>query len=133
MVLARGGLLRPLALSVASLIVLLAGARARLQAPLILGGATLLALAVDTLWPVAAQLPRWVTIGAVGLLLLWLGATAEHRLTQLRDAERRFRASSQTGPSVLRLRGVQAGLATCHEPPTPSPLASPGPVSGAYV
>ncbi len=98
LVLARGGLARPLALSVASLFVLLAGARARLQAPLVLGGATLLVLAVDALWPVAAQVPRWVTIGTVGLLLLWLGATAEHRLSELREVRRRFRDLEPDGP-----------------------------------
>jgi hypothetical protein len=40
---------------------------------------------------VAAQLPRWVTIGAAGLLLLWLGATAERRLARLRQLHEQFK------------------------------------------
>ncbi|HET6748746.1 MAG TPA: hypothetical protein VFL71_05750, partial [Actinomycetes bacterium] len=84
------GAARPLLLSAAALLVLLAGARARLQAPLVLGAATLLLLGVDAVAPVAAQLPRWLTIGAAGLLLLWLGATAERRLERLRRLRRQF-------------------------------------------
>jgi hypothetical protein len=38
----------------------------------------------------AARLPRWATIGGSGLLLLWLGATAERRLARLRRLRRRF-------------------------------------------
>jgi hypothetical protein len=78
------GLVRPLLLSGGALAVLLAGARPRLQAPLVLGAGTLVGLAADAVLPVAAQLPRWVSVGGAGLLLLWLGATAERRLTRLR-------------------------------------------------
>jgi len=88
-----GGAARPLLLTGAALLVVLAGARARLQAPLVLGGVTLLALGLDALAPVAAQLPRWVTIGAAGLLLLWLGATAERRLARLRELREQFKES----------------------------------------
>jgi hypothetical protein len=86
-----GGAARPLLLTGGALLVVLAGARARLQAPLVLGGVTLLALGLDALAPVAAQLPRWVTIGAAGLLLLWLGATAERRLARLRELREQFK------------------------------------------
>jgi hypothetical protein len=79
------GLVRPLLLSGGALAVLLAGARARLQAPLVLGAGTLVGLAADAALPVAAQLPRWVSVGGAGLLLLWLGATAERRLARLRQ------------------------------------------------
>ncbi|HEX6674634.1 MAG TPA: hypothetical protein VF486_06380, partial [Actinomycetes bacterium] len=82
----RGGMTRPLLLSAAALLVLLAGARAGLQAPLVLGAVTLLGLGADAVLPVAAQLPRWITIGLTGLLLLWLGATAERQLTRLSHA-----------------------------------------------
>ncbi len=88
-----GGAARPLLLTGGALLVVLAGARARLQAPLVLGGVTLLALGLDALAPVAAQLPRWVTIGAAGLLLLWLGATAERRLARLRELREQFKES----------------------------------------
>jgi hypothetical protein len=88
-----GGAARPLLLTGAALLVVLAGARARLQAPLVLGGVTLLVLGLDAVAPVAAQLPRWVTIGAAGLLLLWLGATAERRLARLRALREQFKES----------------------------------------
>jgi hypothetical protein len=88
-----GGAARPLLLTGGALLVVLAGARARLQAPLVLGGGTLLVLGLDALAPVAAQLPRWVTIGAAGLLLLWLGATAERRLARLRELREQFKES----------------------------------------
>ncbi len=82
----RDGRARPLLLTAAALLVLLAGARAGLQAPLVLGAVTLLGLGADAVLPVAAQLPRWITIGLTGLLLLWLGATAERQLTRLSHA-----------------------------------------------
>jgi len=97
LVIDRGGLGRPLLLTAGALLVVLAGARARLQAPLVLGAVTLVGLGVDAVVPVAAQLPRWVTIGAAGLLLLWLGATAERRLTQLRELRQRFQDLEQDG------------------------------------
>jgi hypothetical protein len=88
--LAEADPVRPLLLSVAALAVLLAGAQYRLQAPIVLGAATLVILAIDTLAPVAAQLPRWLVIGTIGAVLLWLGATAERRILQLRALGRRF-------------------------------------------
>ncbi|MEV4195128.1 SCO7613 C-terminal domain-containing membrane protein, partial [Streptomyces toxytricini] len=60
-----------------------------LQAPLLLGGACLAAVAVHELAPyvvqVAGLLPRWVLPALAGLLLLAVGATYEKRL---RDARR---------------------------------------------
>jgi hypothetical protein len=88
-----GGTARPLLLTGAAVLVVLAGAGARLQAPLVLGGGTLLVLGLDAVAPVAAQLPRWVTIGAAGLLLLWLGATAERRLARLRELREQLKES----------------------------------------
>ncbi|PWK68727.1 hypothetical protein BCL76_107188 [Streptomyces sp. CG 926] len=87
------GWMRPLLLGVAALVVTLLGARRRLQAPLLLGGAVLAAVAVHELAPyvvqVAGALPRWVPPALAGLLLLAVGATYERRL---RDA-RRLRAA----------------------------------------
>ncbi|WP_405532180.1 hypothetical protein OG592_31660 [Streptomyces avidinii] len=87
------GWLRPLLLGVAALAVTLAGAQRRLQAPLLLGGAVLAAVALHELAPyvvqVAGALPRWVPPALAGLLLLAVGATYERRL---RDA-RRLRAA----------------------------------------
>ncbi|SEN93903.1 hypothetical protein SAMN05216267_101385 [Actinacidiphila rubida] len=89
--------LRPLLLGVAALAVTLAGARHRLRAPLLLGGAVLTADAVHELAPAIAQslglVPRWAPLAAVGLLLLFLGATYEQRLAdgrRLRDHLRRL-------------------------------------------
>ena len=93
----QDGVARPLLLTAGALLVVLAGARARLQAPLVLGAVTLLALGVDAVWPVAAQLPRWATIGAAGLLLLWLGATADRRLGQLRELRQRLQGLEHHG------------------------------------
>lgn len=86
------GLIRPVVLGVAAAAVTAAGARWQLQAPLVIGTGTLAILALDTLGPVAAELPRWLTIAVVGAVVLWLGATADRRLTQLRRARDRFSA-----------------------------------------
>lgn len=75
--------IRSLALGAAALGVTVWGARARLQAPVALGGLTLAVVAVRELAPWVAELmgvlPRWVPIAAGGLLLLVVGATYEAR------------------------------------------------------
>ncbi|MFB6874159.1 SCO7613 C-terminal domain-containing membrane protein [Streptomyces sp. NPDC056323] len=81
--------LRPLLLGVAALVITLAGARLRLQALLLIGGAVLALDAVHELAPYVVQvvgaLPRWLPPALAGLLLLVVGATYEQRL---RDARR---------------------------------------------
>ncbi|WP_328297679.1 hypothetical protein OG389_07500 [Streptomyces sp. NBC_00435] len=81
--------LRPLLLGAGALAVTLAGARRRLRAPLLLGGATLVAVALHELTPYVIQvvdaLPRWLPPALAGVLLLAVGATYEKRL---RDARR---------------------------------------------
>lgn len=80
--------LRPLLLGAAALAVTLTGAHRRLQAPLLLGGAVLAAVALHELAPyvvqVAGALPRWVPPALAGLLLLVVGATYEKRLRDVR-------------------------------------------------
>ncbi|MGW6569332.1 SCO7613 C-terminal domain-containing membrane protein [Streptomyces sp. NPDC054975] len=80
---------RPLLLGVAALVVTLLGARFRLQALLVLGGAVLALDALHELAPYVVQavgaLPRWLPPALAGLLLLAVGATYEQRL---RDARR---------------------------------------------
>ncbi|MHC3471642.1 SCO7613 C-terminal domain-containing membrane protein [Streptomyces sp. 7R007] len=80
---------RPLLLGAAALLTTLLGARHRLQAPLALGGATLVLDALHELAPYLVQLtgalPRWAPPALAGLLLLALGATYEQRI---RDARR---------------------------------------------
>ncbi len=74
--------------AIAAFLVLLVGARGRLQAPLVLGAATLVALALDLVAPEAARLPRWTVLAAAGALLLWAGATFERRREDLRRETR---------------------------------------------
>ncbi|MFI1565864.1 SCO7613 C-terminal domain-containing membrane protein [Streptomyces sp. NPDC020490] len=79
---------RPLLLGTGALLVTLAGARQRLQAPLLLGGSVLVLDALHELAPYVVQvtdaLPRWVPPALAGLLLLALGATYESRLRDVR-------------------------------------------------
>ncbi|MFJ1599068.1 SCO7613 C-terminal domain-containing membrane protein [Streptomyces sp. NPDC088261] len=89
---------RPLLLGLAALAVTLAGARLRLQAPLVLGGAVLALVGLHELAPYVVQvvgaLPRWLPPALAGLLLLAVGATYEHRLRdarRLRDGLNRLR------------------------------------------
>ncbi|MEU8522065.1 hypothetical protein [Streptomyces sp. NPDC048577] len=80
---------RPLLLGLAALAVTLLGARFRLQAPLLLGGAVVLLVGTHELAPYVLRaveaLPRWLPPALAGLLLLGVGATYEQRL---RDARR---------------------------------------------
>lgn len=89
---------RPLLLGVAALVITLLGARFRLQALLLLGGAVLALVALHELAPyvvqVAGALPRWLPPALAGVLLLVVGATYEQRLRdarRLRDALGRMR------------------------------------------
>ncbi|MFH8474391.1 SCO7613 C-terminal domain-containing membrane protein [Streptomyces sp. NPDC018000] len=80
---------RPLLLGAAALVITLSGARLRLQALLLLGGAVLALDALHELAPYVVQvvgaLPRWLPPALAGVLLLAVGATYEQRL---RDARR---------------------------------------------
>jgi hypothetical protein len=62
------------------------GAVTHRQAPFVVGATVLLAVAVGRLAPLAPLLPRWLTLGAAGVVLLVLGATYEHRRQQAREA-----------------------------------------------
>jgi hypothetical protein len=92
--LSGAGLIRPALLGLAALIVVLVGARHRLQAPLALGGAVLLLDAVAQSFPYLADaynaIPRWVLVALAGALLLGVGATYERRIRGLRALQRRF-------------------------------------------
>lgn len=90
--------LRPLLLGAAALVITLLGARLRLQALLVLGGAVLALDALHELAPYVVQvvgaMPRWVAPALAGVLLLAVGATYEKRLREarrLRDALGRMR------------------------------------------
>ncbi|MFI5726457.1 SCO7613 C-terminal domain-containing membrane protein [Streptomyces cyaneofuscatus] len=79
---------RPLLLGVAALVITLLGAKYRLQALLLLGGAVLALVTLHELAPyvvqVAGALPRWLPPALAGLLLLAVGATYEQRLRDAR-------------------------------------------------
>jgi hypothetical protein len=92
--LAGGPLWRPLVLAGVALVVVLLGARGRLQAPLLIGGAVLAADALRLLGPYAAALPRWLVLAAAGALLLGIGATYEQRLRDLAGLRSRYAALS---------------------------------------
>ncbi|MEU6487719.1 hypothetical protein [Streptomyces sp. NPDC046887] len=91
----EGGALRPLLLGAATLAVTLAGARLRLVAPLVLGGAVLALTALHELAPYVVQavgvLPRWVPPALAGALLLAVGATYERRLGEVRRMRQALR------------------------------------------
>ncbi|MEO6205391.1 MAG: hypothetical protein ABIO67_08425, partial [Mycobacteriales bacterium] len=83
---------RPLLIGATALVVLLVGGRARLQAPLVFGGAVLAIDALQLLGPYAAALPRWLTLGGAGLLLVAVGATYEQRRRDVARLRERFGA-----------------------------------------
>lgn len=64
------------------------GAARRWSAPLYAGGGALAVLALVHLGPVAAGLPRWISLGALGLALLAAAVTWEDRRRDLAAAER---------------------------------------------
>jgi hypothetical protein len=70
---------RRLALGGGALAVVLAGAHARLQAPVVVGGAVLGVVAVHEVALVWDLLPRWIPLALAGLLLVGLAMTLERR------------------------------------------------------
>jgi hypothetical protein len=55
------------------------------RAPFVIGATTLAFVAVGLLGPDVLLLPRWLTLGTVGLVLLVVGATYEQRRRQARE------------------------------------------------
>jgi hypothetical protein len=83
-VLAEPGVpMRRLLLGLAALAVVLLGARARLQAPVVIGGSALAAVALHEIALVWDLLPRWIPLAAAGLLLIALAMTLERRRRDL--------------------------------------------------
>ncbi|TDN91116.1 hypothetical protein [Microbacterium sp. BK668] len=81
---------RVVALGVTALGLVVAGAVLRLQAPLVLGSAVLLIHAAAQLWPwisaVYIAVPWWLWLGIGGAVLIFLAATYERRVRQMRAA-----------------------------------------------
>ena len=79
---------RAAALGLGCLVLLLAGARVRWSAPVVVGGATGAVLVLAELAPYAAVVPQWLLLAAAGALLTAVGVTWEDRSTDARRAAR---------------------------------------------
>lgn len=84
--------LRGALVGMAAIAALAVGVALHWAAPFLAGAATTAVLAVRHLWPVAEALPRWITFGAVGLALLFVGITWEARRRDLAATTRYLRA-----------------------------------------
>jgi hypothetical protein len=84
------GWIRPAVLGVAAAGVAVLGARARLQAPLLVGAGVAVIDAGHLLAPSVLRLvrllPGWAPVAIIGVFLLWAGATYEARLRDLGKA-----------------------------------------------
>ncbi len=84
----------PVRLGVAAslaLVILLAGAWFRLQAPVVFGAIALLMVGIDASAPSLRHIPGWIPLAVAGALLVWIGITAEKRLAQIRSISAVFR------------------------------------------
>src|SRR4051794_434240 len=75
----------------AGLLLVLLGAQWRLACPLAAGAIAMTLVVLRVLGPEVAQLPRWVSLGVAGALLIGVGATWEKRLTEIRLTGNRLR------------------------------------------
>ncbi len=80
--------LRGALIGAAGVAVLAAGVWRRLASPFVLGAGTTALLALRHLQPYADAVPRWMSLGAVGLALLVVGVTWEARRRNLQTAGR---------------------------------------------
>ncbi len=71
----------------AAVLVLAAGVQQRLAAPFVLGAVSTGVLAVRHLEPIADAVPRWISLGGIGLVLLLVGVTWEARRRNLETAQ----------------------------------------------
>ncbi|MFG1813191.1 SCO7613 C-terminal domain-containing membrane protein [Kribbella sp. NPDC049174] len=72
----------------AALVVIVIGAQLGLQAPFVIGAAVLAKIGIWQFIEVAPLIPRWITLGTAGAVLLAVGATYERRLSQAKQAAR---------------------------------------------
>jgi hypothetical protein len=77
--------LRLVLVVLAAAMVTVMGTSVHRRAPFVVGATTLAFVAVGLLGPDVVLLPRWLTLGTVGLLLLVVGATYEQRRQQARE------------------------------------------------
>ena len=75
---------------VAGAVLLAAGATWRRRAPVDVGAVAVVALGLQALLPYADDIPRWISLGTVGAVLVLLGATFEDRRRDIHEAKRRY-------------------------------------------
>jgi hypothetical protein len=80
--------LRGALVGAAGVLVLAVGVQRRVAAPFVLGALTTGVLALRHLEPVAQAVPRWISLGGLGLVLLVVGVTWEARRRDLESAQR---------------------------------------------
>ena len=80
------GLVRPLVTVVVAAVVLAVGAWRRWQALVVVGAVAAAVVALAELGPMTLHLPRYLTLGATGIVLLALGARYEQRRADARQA-----------------------------------------------
>lgn len=79
-------------IATAGVLVLAAGIGLRWSTPFLAGAATVAVLALRHLGPVAEAVPRWISLGGIGLVMLLVGITWEARMKNLESAGRYLRA-----------------------------------------
>ena len=94
----HGDVTRQAVIVAAGAALVVVGAQLRLVAPLTLGTTLIALIAIRVVGPEVSQLPHWVALGAVGAVLLTLGATWEAWLLDL------HRAAHAVRPRIDALR-----------------------------
>jgi hypothetical protein len=72
----------------AAVAIMMIGAHFSLQAPFVIGATVLAKIGLTQFLEVAPLIPRWITLGAAGAILLAVGATYERRLNEAKQAAR---------------------------------------------
>lgn len=98
--LSERGWVRPVVLAGAAVAAVSVGAASKLQAPLAIGSTVIVILGVDAIAPALGEVPRWASIGGAGVILLWLGATAEKRVADVREWRAKYEALESRPPAA---------------------------------
>jgi len=88
------GRIRLAGIAVGAVLVVVLGGRARRQAPVLVGGVTLLVTAGRALVLLGQKVQWWILFGALGLVLVWVGATYERRRHDMRRLSARLKDMS---------------------------------------
>jgi hypothetical protein len=82
------GALRLAPVVAAAVAIVLIGVRGSLQAPFVVGAGVLAKVGIWQFLDVAPLIPRWITLGLAGVILLAVGANYERRLKEAKQAAR---------------------------------------------